>query len=83
MRSVRFEGPILEIDGVGHQCEWPIETVVDLGLLVAVMFDPDAHSVVGRRTRTRYRLGDRINVQVARVDTETRTIDLELAGSTA
>ena len=42
MRSVRFEGPILEIDGVGHQCEWPIETVVDLGLLVAVMFDPDA-----------------------------------------
>jgi len=61
------------------------EGLVRLGSLVDdyYMFDPDAHSVVGRRTRTRYRLGDRINVQVARVDTETRTIDLELAGSTA
>jgi ribonuclease R len=62
-----------------------VEGLVRLGSLVDdyYMFDPDAHSVVGRRTRTRYRLGDRINVQVVRVDTETRTIDLELAGSTA
>ncbi len=62
-----------------------VEGLVRLGSLVDdyYMFDPDAHSVVGRRSRTRYRLGDRINVQVVRVDTETRTIDLELAGSTA
>ena len=62
-----------------------VEGLVRLGSLLDdyYMFDPDAHSVVGRRSRTRYRLGDRINVQVVRVDAETRTIDLELAGSTA
>jgi len=30
------------VDGVEHSCEWPIEKVLDLGLLVVVMFDPDA-----------------------------------------
>lgn len=40
-------------------------------------FDPDSHSVTGRRTRRRYRLGDRIAVRVVRVDTEARKIDLE------
>jgi len=62
-----------------------VEGLVRLGSLVDdyYMFDPDAHSVLGRRTRTRYRLGDRITVQVVRVDTEARTIDLELEENAA
>ncbi|MCL7971890.1 MAG: ribonuclease R [marine benthic group bacterium] len=46
-------------------------------------YDADGHAVQGRRTRKRYRLGDRVTVQVIRVDTESRTIDLELVEGTA
>lgn len=46
-------------------------------------YDADAHAVIGRRRRHRYRLGDRITVQVVRVDVETRTIDLEPAEESA
>jgi ribonuclease R len=46
-------------------------------------FDADSHSVTGRHTRRRYRLGDRITVRVVRVDTEARTIDLEPCRSDA
>jgi ribonuclease R len=61
------------------------EGLVRLGSLVDdfYTYDADAHAVTGRRTRKRYRLGDRISVQVVRVDTESRTIDLELAGDLA
>ncbi len=61
------------------------EGLVRLGSLVDdyYTYDADAHAVSGRRTRKRYRLGDRISVQVVRVDTESRTIDLELAGNLA
>ncbi|MGB5525905.1 MAG: S1 RNA-binding domain-containing protein, partial [Gemmatimonadota bacterium] len=61
------------------------EGLVRLGSLVDdyYTYDADAHAVSGRRTRKRYRLGDRISVQVVRVDTESRTIDLELAGDLA
>ena len=61
------------------------EGLLRLGSLVDdyYTYDADAHAVSGRRTRKRYRLGDRISVQVVRVDTESRTIDLELAGNLA
>jgi ribonuclease R len=38
-------------------------------------FDEKAYSLVGDRGRRRYRLGDRMEVQVARVDKEARHID--------
>lgn len=61
------------------------EGLVRLGSLVDdyYTYDADAHAVTGRRTRRRYRLGDRVTVQIVRVDTESRTIDLELVGDTA
>ncbi len=61
------------------------EGLVRLGSLVDdyYSYDADAHAVIGRRTRKRHQLGDRVSVQVVRVDTETRTIDLELVGSAA
>jgi ribonuclease R len=42
------------------------------------LFDEKAHALKGDNTRKVYRLGDRVEVQVARVDLERRQIDLAL-----
>jgi ribonuclease R len=42
-------------------------------------FDPARHQLMGERTRKRYRLGDRLQVEVARVDLDTSRIDFTLA----
>jgi ribonuclease R len=42
-------------------------------------FDPARHQLMGERTRKRYRLGDRLRVEVARVDLDTSRIDFTLA----
>jgi ribonuclease R len=44
-------------------------------------FDPAHHRLVGELTGRSYRLGDRLQVQVARVDMEDRKIDFDLVGS--
>ncbi len=41
-------------------------------------FDQGLHQIVGERTKTRFRLGDRLRVKVARVDLETSKIDFVL-----
>ena len=41
-------------------------------------FDKARHEMVGERTGTRFRLGDRLTVKVARVDLETSKIDFTL-----
>jgi len=42
-------------------------------------FDAAKHQLMGERTRKRYRLGDRLKVEVARVDLDTSRIDFTLA----
>jgi ribonuclease R len=42
-------------------------------------FDAAKHQLMGERTRKRYRLGDRVKVEVARVDLDTSRIDFTLA----
>jgi len=42
-------------------------------------FDPTKHRLTGERTRTVYRLADRLTVRVVRVDLDERKIDFELA----
>jgi ribonuclease R len=42
-------------------------------------FDAGKHHLMGERTRKRYRLGDRLRVEVARVDLDTSRIDFTLA----
>jgi ribonuclease R len=44
-------------------------------------FDKARHEMVGERTAVKYRLGDRLRVQVSRVDLETTRIDFVLADS--
>ncbi len=46
-------------------------------------FDAAKHQLMGERTRKRYRLGDRLKVEVARVDLDTSRIDFVLANSTS
>jgi ribonuclease R len=42
-------------------------------------FDAAKHHLMGERTHKRYRLGDRLRVEVARVDLDTSRIDFTLA----
>ena len=42
-------------------------------------FSEQSHTLLGENTRKQYRLGDRVTVQVVRVDQERRQIDLALA----
>ena len=44
-------------------------------------FDPVRHRLVGEVTKRSYQLGDRLQVEVARVDMEERKIDFDLIGS--
>lgn len=41
-------------------------------------YDKAHHEMVGERTHVKYRLGDRVNIKVARVDLETTKIDFSL-----
>jgi ribonuclease R len=42
-------------------------------------FDEKAHAMVGERTGVRYRLSDRVRVQLVRVDLDQNKIDFRLA----
>jgi ribonuclease R len=42
-------------------------------------FDAARHQMLGERTGTRYRLGDKVRVRVAQVDLETAKIDFVMA----
>jgi ribonuclease R len=61
--------PELQIDGLVH--------VTSLGNDY-YQFEQGSQSLVGERTGTRYRLGDALDVVVARVDLETKRIDFQL-----
>jgi ribonuclease R len=43
-------------------------------------FDATAHAMVGERSGKRFRLSDRVQVQLVRADMETNRIDFRLAG---
>lgn len=60
----------------------PAEGLVHISSLVDdyYWFDEGAHTLEGRRTNRRFRLGDRVRVEVARVDLQRRMLDFRLAG---
>jgi ribonuclease R len=61
--------PELQIDGLVH--------VTSLGNDY-YKFDPGSQSLVGERTGTRYRLGQSLDIVVAKVDLDTKRIDFQL-----
>ncbi len=60
---------------------FPAEGLIHISSLVDdyYWFDEVSHTLEGRRTKKRYRLGDRVRVEVARVDLQRRMLDLRLA----
>jgi ribonuclease R len=60
---------------------FPAEGLVHISSLVDdyYWFDEAGHTLEGKRTKRRFRLGDRVRVEVARVDVQRRMLDLRLA----
>ena len=80
-----FEGIITSVTGFGLFVELNdiyVEGLVHVTNLHSdyYHFDPVKHHLLGERTGKRFRLGDAITVQVARVDLDERKIDFTLPG---
>ncbi len=78
-----FEGTISGVTGFGLfvlMDEVLAEGLIRVSSLVDdyYVFEAESFTLTGRRSRRRLRLGDRVRVQVVRVDPENREIDLDL-----
>jgi len=81
-----FDGVIAAVTGFGFFVQ--LDGVYTEGLVhISALggdfyhFDRVRHSLIGERTGQTYRLGDRVQVRVVRVDLDERKIDLELEGT--
>jgi ribonuclease R len=63
--------------------QWPVEGLVHISTLTDdyYYYEEATHSLIGRRTKRRYRLGDKVHVSVVRVDVQRRQLDFRVAGS--
>jgi len=78
-----FEGTISGVTGFGMFVLLEgvlVEGLIRISSLVDdyYHYDESSWSLTGRRTKRKFQLGDRVVVQLARVDPESRQIDLEL-----
>ncbi len=64
----------------GQAEQMPVEGLVHVSTLTDdyYYYDSATHSLIGRRTKRRYRLGDKVKVRVARVDVQRRQLDFRL-----
>jgi ribonuclease R len=76
--DVRNFGFFVDVTGLGMSGLVPLSGVSDDFYL----FDPTRGQLVGRRTRRVFKLGDKLEVQVAKVDTFKKQVDFKLAGMT-
>jgi ribonuclease R len=60
--------------------KWPVEGLVHISTLTEdyYYFEEATHSLIGRRTKRRYRLGDKVHVKVVRVDVSRRQLDFRV-----
>jgi ribonuclease R len=75
--DVRNFGFFVDVSGLGMSGLVPLSTVTD----DFFQFDSNRSQLVGRRTRRVIKLGDRIEVQVAKVDRFKKQVDFRLADS--
>jgi ribonuclease R len=80
-----FHAVIIGVEDFGFFCqlvELPVEGLVHLTSLHSDYYDLDrqTHTLVGRRRGQRFRLGDKVEVRVWRVDIDRRELDLVLSG---
>lgn len=76
-----FHAIIIGVEDFGLFCrlvELPVEGLLHVTSLADDFYylEAGSHTLVGRRSGTRHRLGDRISVRVARVDVDRRELDL-------
>ena len=81
-----FHAIVVGVEDFGIFCrlvELPVEGLVHVTSLADDYYylEPGTHTLVGRSSGRRHRLGDRIAVRVAHVDVDRRELDLVLAGS--
>ncbi|MFA5983285.1 MAG: ribonuclease R [Methylococcaceae bacterium] len=78
-----FAGSITAVTSFGFFVELTdvfVEGLVHISNLAQDYFhyDPTSHQLKGEKTGIRYRLGDRVNIKVMRVDLDEKKIDFEL-----
>jgi ribonuclease R len=81
-----FHAVIVAVEDFGFFCrlvEFPAEGLVHITALGDDYYYLEAgtHTLIGRRGGKRYRLGDRVEVTVARVDIDRRELDLTLGNT--
>ena len=74
--DVRNFGFFVDVPGLGMSGLVPLSGLSD----DFYQFDPARSRLVGRRRQRVFKLGDRVEVQVAKVDTFKRQVDFKLAG---
>jgi ribonuclease R len=74
--DVRNFGFFVDVPGLAMSGLVPLSTVED----DFYVFDPERNHLVGRRNRHVIRLGDKVTVQVAKVDRFKKQVDFRLAG---
>jgi ribonuclease R len=82
-----FDGLVTAVTSFGLFVELTdiyVEGLLHITALPADYYEFDAvhHSLIGERSGRRFRLGDSVRVQVARVDLDDRKIDFEMAADT-
>jgi len=75
LTDVRNFGFFVDVPDLGLSGLVPLSGITD----DFYQFDPVRSHLVGRRTRRVFKLGDRLEVQVAKVDTFKKQVDFELA----
>ncbi|GLS24350.1 ribonuclease R [Marinibactrum halimedae] len=81
-----FDGVISSVTGFGvfvELSDYYVEGLIHVTNLPGdyYHFEPAKHHLIGEKTRTVYRLGDELRVQVASVNLDERKIDFELVGN--
>ena len=77
-----FEGMISGVISYGFfvELENTVEGMVHVSTLTDdyYIFEPEAYTLLGRRTKKRYRLGDHVKIRVEKVNVEEHQIDFVL-----
>jgi ribonuclease R len=74
--DLRNFGFFVDVPGLAMSGLVPLSTLKD----DFYIYDEERNQLIGRRTRHVIRLGDKLEVQVARVDTSKKQVDFRLAG---
>ncbi len=83
-----FHAIIVGVEDFGLFCrlgELPVDGLIHVTSLADDFYylEQGTHTLIGRRSGRRYRLGDRLEVRIAHVDVDRRELDLVLAESPA